>query len=83
VGHVKEGMHMWKNYSMKGEVTSETGEVFGVSEMGKWFITDSWYLTSHINLKGDRGSHYIGTITFSLATGDITHSMAVCPGTSK
>lgn len=83
VGHLKEGMHMWKNLSIKGEVTSGTGEVFRVSDTGKWFYTDSWYLTSHYNLIGDRGSHFICTTTWSLVTGEITYSTAVCPGSDS
>jgi hypothetical protein len=54
VGHVKEGWHIWRTLSMKGEATSQTGEVFRVSDKGKWFFTDSWYFTSHYNLIGDR-----------------------------
>jgi len=61
-----------------GEVTSQTGEVFKIREVDKYYFTDHWYLTWHYNLIGDRGTHYIGTLTYSYWTGEITVGQTVC-----
>jgi hypothetical protein len=83
VVHYKDGMYKWETDQLKGEVTSVTGEVFSVSELDKTYFTDHWYVTWHFNLKGDRGTHYIGAITYSYWTGETTPGMAVCPGSNK
>lgn len=63
---------------LKGEVTSQTGEVFKVSETDKYYFTDHWYLIWHYNLIGNRGTHYIGTLIYSYWTGEITIGKVVC-----
>ena len=83
VVHYKNGNYIWETDFLKGEVTSASGEVFTVSELDKTYFTDHWYLTWHFNLKGDRGSHYIGTITYNYWNGETTPGMAVCPGSGK
>ena len=64
---------------IKGEVTSETGEVFKINERDWWFYTDAWYVAWHFNLRGNWGSHYIGTIIQNYDTGEWIIGMAVCP----
>jgi hypothetical protein len=65
-------------YQIKGEVTSETGEVFQIKEIDKYYFIDNWYLIYHYNFIGDRGTHYIGTLTWNLLTGEITVGKTVC-----
>jgi len=63
---------------LKGTVTSQTGEVFQIGETDKYYFTDHWYLVWHYNLIGDRGTHYIGTLTYSYWTGEIVVGKTVC-----
>lgn len=63
---------------LKGEVTSQTGEVFQIGETDKYYFTDHWYVVWHYNLIGDRGTHYIGTLTYSYWTGEIVVGKTVC-----
>jgi hypothetical protein len=63
---------------IKGEVTSQTGEVFQIRETDCYYFTDHWYLVWHFNLTGDRGTHYIGTLTYSYWTREITVRKTVC-----
>ena len=63
---------------LKGEITSESGEVFKIREIDKWYATDSHYVTWKYNLKGDMGSHYHGTVTINRVTGEMTIGKTVC-----
>lgn len=76
--HYKDGEYQWETDQLKGEVTSCTGEVFRIREIDKYYFDDSWYLTWHFNLIGNMGTHYIGTLTYSYATGKITVEKSVC-----
>lgn len=78
--HYKNGKYQWETDQIKGEVKSQSGETFIISELDKTYFTDHWYLTWRFNLKGDRGTHYIGTLTYSYWTGETTVVKAVCPG---
>jgi hypothetical protein len=80
VVHYKDGKYKWETDQLKGAVTSVTGEVFTISELDKYYFTDHWYVTWHFNLRGDWGTHYIGTVTYSYFTGETTMGKAVCPG---
>ena len=78
--HFKDGAYQWENAQIKGQVTSDkTGEVFKIQEIDKTYFTDHWYVTWHYNLKGNLGTHYIGTLTYSYWTGEITIGKTVCP----
>ncbi len=63
--HYKDGIALWEKDQIKGEVTSETGEVFQIrGELDKWYyVGDDLYLTWHNNLIGNWGTHYIGDVT--------------------
>jgi hypothetical protein len=74
----RDGKYQWETDKLKGEVTSQTGEVFKISELDKTYFTDHWYVTWHYNLIGNRGTHYIGTLTYSYWTGETTVGMTVC-----
>jgi hypothetical protein len=79
VVHYKDGVYQWETDQLKGEVISDlTGEVFKIREIDKTYFTDHWYLTWHFSLVGDQGTHYIGTITYSYWTGEITFGKTVC-----
>lgn len=75
---VPSGGKYYEIDQLKGEVTSQTGEVFQVRETDKYYFTDHWYVTWHYNLIGDRGTHYIGTLTYSYWTKEITIGKVVC-----
>lgn len=76
--HQNANVRFYEIDKLKGEVTSQTGEVFKISETDRYYFTDHWYLTWHYNLTGDRGSHYIGTLTYSYFTGHTTVGKTVC-----
>lgn len=76
--HYTDGLYTWETDQIKGEVTSSTGEVFKITEVDKTYFTDHWYITWHYNLIGDMGSHYIGTLTYSYFTGEITVVKTEC-----
>lgn len=76
--HYKDGNYQWETDKLKGEVTSQTGEVFQIREIDKTYFTDHWYVTWHYNLIGNWGTHYIGTLTYSYWTGQITVGNTVC-----
>jgi len=79
VVHYKDGYYKWETDQLKGEVTSElTGEVFQVNEVDKTYFTDHWYVTWTYHLRGNLGTHYIGTITYSYFTGEITVGKTFC-----
>ncbi len=78
VVHLNGKAKFYEIDQLKGEVTSETGEVFRIRETDKYYFTDHWYLVWHYNLIGDRGTHYIGTLTYSYWTGEITVGKTVC-----
>ncbi|HUW93992.1 MAG TPA: hypothetical protein VMV74_12565 [Bacteroidales bacterium] len=78
VVHYKDGMYQWETDQLKGEITSSTGEVFDIKEIDKTYFTDHWYVTWTYHLKGDQGTFYIGTITYSYFTGEITYGKTVC-----
>ncbi len=80
----KNGINIGGNSHVYGEVTSNngTGEVFKLHEndKGDWIQgTVTW----HFNLKGNMGSHYIGSMTWDLVTGEITVHKAMCVGNKK
>ena len=79
VVHYKEGVKYFEIDQLKGYVTSGiTGETFKVREVDKYYFTDHWYVTWNYNLIGDMGSHYVGTLTYSYWTGEITVDRTGC-----
>jgi hypothetical protein len=83
IEHYKDGVAIFQNYHNRGEVASGiTHEVFKVIETDKVFQLDqnSNFTTCiwHTNLKGDQGSHYLGTMTWDLITNIITVDKFVC-----
>lgn len=63
---------------IKGTVTSSTGEVFKIRETDKYVYINGWELTWHYNLIGDRGTHYIGTLTYYYQTDELIVGHTVC-----
>lgn len=63
---------------IKGEVMSSSGETFIVREIDKLSYENSWVLTWHYNLIGDRGTHYTGTLTYNYGTGELTVGNTTC-----
>lgn len=71
---------IYQNIQIKGKVTSDvTGEVFTIRETDKVFKEDGiWYYTWKYNLKGNKGTHYIGTLTQPYFGGPIEVGKTVC-----
>lgn len=68
---------------IKGEVTSDmTGETFKVrGEVDKYyFVEETMFLSAHVNLIGDAGTHYIESLILNLGTWpyEITVVKTVC-----
>lgn len=74
----KDGNFFKEVDKIKGEVTSQSGEIFKIRETDRTYFTDHWYLTWKYNLIGSEGTHYIGTLTYSYFTGEITVGKTVC-----
>ncbi|NSW93511.1 MAG: hypothetical protein HPY62_02250 [Bacteroidales bacterium] len=79
--HYKDGIWQWDIMEVHGTATSSSGEVFKVKEKDKIAgpqksIAELY--TWHYNLIGDRGSHYIGYMTWNFVTGEFTVEKTVC-----
>ena len=72
-----------------GEATSmTTGEHFRVKDIDRISITDSQnqagFVIDHVNLMGDKGSHYIASCTYEFPSWKIISvNRANCPGYEK
>jgi hypothetical protein len=84
--HFKDGNLTWAHAAGFGEAVStwigtpETAEVFKVQEIDNKYMPGLVYATIHWNIKGNKGSHYIGTALIDNNTGELTVVRAVCPG---
>jgi hypothetical protein len=68
VWHFVNGQMLWYNVITRGEVEGKYGEAFTLSEQDKGkFSAEGADLgaTWHFNLKGDKGNHYLGSITWA------------------
>ena len=86
VVHFKDENLTWAHAQGFGEAVStwigtpETAEVFTVQEIDHKFIPGQAFSTITWNIKGNKGSHYIGTVLMDNTTYDLTSFKAVCPG---
>jgi hypothetical protein len=67
--------------SLHGEAKSDaTGEVFIFNEQFKNYgmTTPPWILSSKLNLRGDKGSHYIMSITYDITNDIFTIQKGLC-----
>ena len=88
--HFKSEVWVWTNEQFEGELTSMAGEVFSVKDIFKMETNGalppdyngfaSFTGEGHINLVGNRGSHYILTYTFNYTDFSFTYGKAVCHG---
>jgi hypothetical protein len=78
IDHYKDGVWQWEIAQVKGEVTGYYGEVFKMKEIDKYWIPEFGILTWHYNLIGNWGHHYIGFLTYSYITGEMTVGKTVC-----
>jgi len=80
VTRIKPFVYYKETDQLKGEVTSSvTGEVFQIRETDKIHYTPEMYIVSwKYNLIGNMGTHYHGTITMDMHTGEITVGKTVC-----
>ncbi|MCD4723681.1 MAG: hypothetical protein K8R63_02475 [Bacteroidales bacterium] len=72
---------VWGNYTIRGEATStNTDEDFSIKEKDKY--DSSGIITWHYNLKGNDGSHYIGSFEWDMINDpdmlNLTINNAVC-----
>lgn len=76
--HFEDGLIKWRILSLKGHVQSEGGitfEITALSMFRKWPVQEA-----HYNLKGDDGSHYVGSLTYNNDTDKFTFGKAICTG---
>jgi hypothetical protein len=74
----KDGVIAFQNFTNRGTAISDnTGEVFEVIEMDKQFPEDT-FVTWTFNLKGNQGSHYIGSMTWEWTSNVMTVEKFVC-----
>ena len=76
VDHFKNGVLRFENDQIKGEATSGSGEVFEITESDKYNFADGLKMTCKFKFVGDRGSRYIGVLTYSTLTGEFTVEMS-------
>ncbi len=78
IDHYKNGNWQWEIAQAKGEATGIYGEVFTITETDKYWLPVYGLLIWHYNAKGNLGSHYIGSLTYSYLTGEMTIGKTVC-----
>lgn len=78
IDHYKNGEWKWEIAQAKGEAMGQYGEVFKVREVDKYYIPKFGILTWHYNLIGNKGNHYIGSLTYNFITGELTVDKTVC-----
>lgn len=88
VGHWEKGVWVWCNTQYFGEIKSSSGEVFKIKEIYKTDITDGaahiGTMAGHINLIGNKGTHYIMTLILDWNTFAILEIVkVVCPGSKE
>ena len=79
--HWKDGN--WISYviSVQGEAKSEaTGEIFEFNEQIKEYgmTTPPWILSWKLNLRGDKGSHYIMSVSWDITNDIFTIDKGLC-----
>jgi hypothetical protein len=62
--HFVDGIPIWQLGQVKGQVASSSGELFSLKETDKKHGLLGDDMTLNYNLKGNRGSHYIGTLVW-------------------
>lgn len=78
IDHYKKGEWQWEIAQAKGEATGIYGEVFEIKEVDKYWIPVYGVLVWHYNMIGNWGHHYIGFLTYSYITGEMTVVKTVC-----
>lgn len=78
VNHYKNGEWVWQNLQINCEATGMlSGEKF------KFHMTEKYSSVTGIsnwryNMKGDMGSHFIGSMTYNYSNGEFTINKTVC-----
>jgi hypothetical protein len=72
----------WMIHNYSGSLNSETGEVFEIQGVKKIDSIDKIYFW-HLNIKGDKGSHYIIFASGTTNPFTITIEKAVCPSNAS
>jgi hypothetical protein len=86
--HYENDHAKWAIISCNGELTSDNGEVLTIKESDKFDVDENWNwvnFTVRFNIKGDKGSHYIGSgyVDFSVTPPILVIEKTVCPPESK
>jgi hypothetical protein len=79
ISHYANGVNVWNIAQVDGEAVSVvTGEKFSVHEKDQKVILEECMATWKFNLVGDKGSHYLGTMTWNFCTQVITEATFSC-----
>lgn len=77
----KDGNPVKTNVTMHGQASSNvSSEVFKVHDKELMVPDLDGIVYWHFNLKGNQGSHYIGSMIWDSVTGAMTVEKAICPG---
>ena len=68
----------WEIDQFKGEAKGLYGENFTIKEIDKSNFPAYPYIAAHYELKGDRGSHYMGFVTFNWDTWELIPGKTEC-----
>jgi hypothetical protein len=74
--HFEDGVPIWRILFLKGTVISKEGVTFEITAYSKFWNYP--VQEAHYNLKGNDGSHYVGSLTYE--NGIFSFSKAICPG---
>ena len=77
IDHASNGNLQWEIAQAKGEATGLNGEIFELIEIDK-FEPSTGIFVWHFNLRGDSGSHYIGSLSYNYSTGEFIVGKAIC-----
>lgn len=86
--HYENDHAKWAIITCNGELTSDNGEVLTIKESDKFDVDENWNwvnYTVRFNIKGDKGSHYIGSgyVDTSVTPWQLVIEKTVCPPESE
>lgn len=76
--HYENGKITWRILTLKGSVQSKEGVIFEITAYSTY--RNYPIQEAHYNLKGNDGSHYVGSLTYNILTNVFSFSKAKCVG---